>query len=302
MLVILGPCLTRDWLRLQLDFGEVDELVRCAFSHDMLEAVFRDGGDLRSLFDEIDRNGDGYLWFSEFYEHCRVDKIFFGLLKSRNASPRPRPPAPLTSADRAVEEADVEPAEPPPVMPSNAEWERSRSGLMERRRRELEEARSRAQTVARKTALEAQVLKPLQPPQTPLGEAMVAVHLWQYEPGMIAQGYVLLEDLVHAEEEDLEELEDILCLRTPERRRLREMTAAAGRPEVQKEKLLQAKSRKANGNWDAARRAKNRLDTVHGLRGTGWNRLREDHAVESKEKAEKAAAQRKTQARFHNLM
>ena len=278
----------------------MDECVRCAFSHDMLAAVFREAGDLRSLFNGMDRNADGYLWFSEFFEHCRVDKIFFGLLKSKGtAAPRPRPAVPVMTGDRAVE-VGAGAVEPPPVMTSDADWERSRSGLTEQRRRELEEAHSRAQSVARKTALEAQVLQPLQPPQTPLGEAMVAAHLWQYEPGMIAQGYALVEDLVHAEEADLEELEAVLCMRTPERRRLRQMIEAAGRPEAQNKKTPQAKSRTANGHWGAARKAKGGLDT--GLRSTGWNRLRQDLALESKQKAEKEAAQSLTQARFFGMM
>ena len=200
-----------------LDYGEVDECVRCAFTREMLEqqlylAEWRNEGrpndpPLRVKFDSMDYTGDGYLRFSDFYEHCREGAFFSGLLKPAD-SDRVVKDDNLKMQQSGNENAidisiDKQNLKTKPDAPDYSGWQAEMGQHEEARRREWAEAQRRSQDAARRVALAAQEAEP--PGSTPnraqtaLGRTLALVNLEQYEAGMYAQGYVAVDDLFDAD-------------------------------------------------------------------------------------------------------
>jgi hypothetical protein len=203
-----------------LDYADVDECVRCAFTRDMLEQqlyhprrddeVNENGSSdppLRSKFIGMDQSGDGYLRFSDFYEHCRVGRFFSGLLKTtradsvgRESDNEPQRSSSANSVAIGTQRRMVDLAR---KAQAHSGWQAELEQQQEIRRREWAEAQRRSQDAARSAALAAQMLEvpetTTKQTQTALGRTLASVDLSQYEAGMHVQGYVSLEDLFDAD-------------------------------------------------------------------------------------------------------
>ena len=236
----------------QLDFGEVEACVER--SPEMQAAVYSDGAqDLRSKFRAMDSTGSGALSFADFFHHSHVDQLFFALLRGDQTSLSP-PPREIAlqdgSARRIIKLAETQPTasqdgeaalEADEDSPLAQESRRSSASLNPRLRgsragqRRVDSVAPRLKRLEEARGFGALELpEPAAAPMTPMGEALASVFLGQFEAPMMAEGYALVEDLAQASERDLGELEDVLLLQPPERRRLRKL-AQNSRPGPQPE-------------------------------------------------------------------